>query len=93
MLKRKQAELKSSSIQLSLHKWNLQNVKSSALSHLNIDAVQPFYPSLEMLFKTDYQKNYKILFIHMTPFFMMNMITIIYLNYNPYNIYLLMNTV
>lgn len=53
MLKRKQAELKSSSIQLSLHKWNLQNVKSSALSHLNIDAVQPFYPSLEILFKTN----------------------------------------
>jgi hypothetical protein len=53
MLKRKQAELKSSSVSLSLHKWNLQHLRPSALSNLNIDSVQPFFPSLEMLFKTN----------------------------------------
>jgi len=53
MLKRKQGELKSSSIPLSLHKWNLQNLRASALANINIDAIQPFFPTLELLFKTN----------------------------------------
>ena len=53
MLKRKQTELKASSIQLSLHKWSLSNIRSSALAHWNIDSIQSFFPSLEVLFKTN----------------------------------------
>jgi hypothetical protein len=53
MLKRKQTELKSSSIPLSLHKWSLSNIRSSAVTHWNIDSIQPFFPSLEVLFKTN----------------------------------------
>ena len=53
MLKRKQTELRASSIPLSLHKWSLSNIKSTALTHWNIDSIQPFFPSLEVLFKTN----------------------------------------
>lgn len=53
MQKRKQTELKSSSVPLSLHKWSLSNIRSSALTHWNIDSIQPFFPSLEVLFKTN----------------------------------------
>ena len=53
MLKRKQTELKASPIPLSLHKWSLSNIRGSALTHWNIDSIQPFFPSLEVLFKTN----------------------------------------
>jgi len=53
MLKRKQTELKTTPISLSLHKWSLANIKPSALAHWNIDSIQPFFPSLEVLFKTN----------------------------------------
>ena len=53
MLKRKQTELKASSTQLSLHKWSLPAIRTSALAHWKIDSIQPFFPSLEVLFKTN----------------------------------------
>lgn len=53
MLKRRQTELKASAIPLSLHKWTLSNLRGGALAHWNIDSIQPFFPSLEVLFKTN----------------------------------------
>ena len=53
MLKRKQTELKASSLPLSLHKWSLSNIRTGALTHWNIESIQPFFPSLEVLFKTN----------------------------------------
>ena len=53
MLKRKQTELKASSLPLSLHKWSLTNIRASAVTHWKIESIQPFFPSLEVLFKTN----------------------------------------
>jgi hypothetical protein len=40
-----------------VHKWNLQHLKPSVFTYLNIDAAQPFFPSLELLFKTNGLEN------------------------------------
>lgn len=45
-------ELKSSHIQLSIHKYDLSLLKSSALTHWNIQNIQPYFPPIEKLFKS-----------------------------------------
>ena len=55
MAKRKQTssgELRSLQIPLSIHKYGLTELKHSALKHWNIRDIQPYFPSIEKLFKS-----------------------------------------
>ena len=49
----KNNELKSSSLPMSVHKYDLSVLKGSAKQHWNIQNIQPFFPAIEKLFKTD----------------------------------------
>lgn len=45
-------ELKSSQIPLSIHKYDISLLKQSALTHWNIQNIQPYFPPIEKLFKS-----------------------------------------
>ena len=45
-------ELKSSQIPLSIHKYDTSLLKQSALTHWNIQNIQPYFPPIEKLFKS-----------------------------------------
>lgn len=53
MGKRKQSELRSSSLPLLVHRYDLKQVRSVSKQHWNIDHLQPFFPPIEKLFKTE----------------------------------------
>jgi len=46
------SELRSSQIALSIHKYDLSLLISSALTHWNITNIQPYFPPIEKLFKS-----------------------------------------
>jgi hypothetical protein len=53
-------ELKSVAIPAQVHKYrDMQRVRDTASAHWNVDHVQPFFPSLEVLFKTENLDNVK----------------------------------
>lgn len=55
MVKRKQAsnsELRSSQIPITVHKYDLSNLRSSAKQYWNVDNIQPYFPPIQKLFKT-----------------------------------------
>ena len=55
MVKRKQTsggELRSVQFPLAIHKYSLVELKQSALKHWNIRDIQPYFPSIEKLFKS-----------------------------------------
>ena len=45
-------ELKSSQIQLTIHKYDLSVLRQSALTHWNLLNIQPYFPPIEKLFKS-----------------------------------------
>lgn len=59
MGKRKQSgELKSIPIPIQVHKYkDLHTLRAQASTHWNVDHIQPFFPSLEMMFKTENIEN------------------------------------
>jgi hypothetical protein len=65
MVKRK-ADLRTSGIQMSVHKYSdISLLKTLSRQHWNISHLQPFFPSIEKLFKTDdldYPSEYGIRF-------------------------------
>ena len=53
-------ELKSVAIPAQVHKYReMQKVRETASAHWNVDHLQPFFPSLELLFKTENLDNVK----------------------------------
>jgi hypothetical protein len=50
-------ELKSSQIPLSIHKYDISLLKQSALTHWNIQNIQPYFPPIEKLFKSSDLEN------------------------------------
>ena len=50
-------ELKSSQIPLSIHKYDLSLLRQSALTHWNIQNIQPYFPPIEKLFKSSDLEN------------------------------------
>lgn len=50
-------ELKSSQIPLSIHKYDLSLLRQSALTHWNIQNIQPYFPPIEKLFKSSELEN------------------------------------
>lgn len=50
-------ELKSSQLPLSIHKYDLSLLKQSALTHWNIQNIQPYFPPIEKLFKSSDLEN------------------------------------
>lgn len=53
-------ELKSAAIPAQVHKYReMQKVRETASAHWNVDHLQPFFPSLELLFKTENLDNVK----------------------------------
>lgn len=51
-------ELKSLPIPIQVHKYkDLHSVRTQASAHWNVDHIQPFFPSLEMMFKTENIEN------------------------------------
>ena len=54
MVKRTKSELRTNAIPMSVHKYgNLQFLQAGAKQYWGISHMQPFFPSLEKLFKTD----------------------------------------
>ena len=53
MGKRKQSDLRSSPIPLLVHRYDMKQVRSVSKQHWGIDHLQPFFPPIEKLFKTE----------------------------------------
>lgn len=49
----KNSELKSSSLLMSVHKYDMSTLRGAANQHWNVQNLQPFFPAIEKLFKTD----------------------------------------
>lgn len=49
----KNSELKSSSLPMSVRKYDMTSLKGNAKQHWNVQNIQPFFPAIEKLFKTD----------------------------------------
>ncbi len=45
-------ELRSSPVNLSIHKYDLSNIRGAALEHWNLRNIQPYFPPIEKLFKS-----------------------------------------
>lgn len=54
MGKPKNSELKSSHFSMNVHRYDLSNLKGAAKQHWNIHHIQPFFPAIEKLFKTEH---------------------------------------
>ncbi len=46
------SELRSSQIPLSLHKYDLANLRNTSLAYWNLQNIQPYFPPIEKLFKS-----------------------------------------
>ena len=58
MGKKRQSELKSNPIPLQVHRYkDLGTLRASAKTYLNAEHLQPFFPPIELLFKTDELEN------------------------------------
>lgn len=59
MMKRiqKTSELKSSQTPMMIHKYDINTLKNSSKQHWNIQNIQPFFPAIEKLFKTESLEN------------------------------------
>jgi hypothetical protein len=54
MSKRRQSELKTVPLNLSVHRWkDISTIQSQSESKWKIHSIQPFFPTLQMLFKTN----------------------------------------
>ena len=53
MGKRKQSDLRSSAIPLSVHRYDMKQIRSLSKEQWGIDHLQPFFPPIERLFKTE----------------------------------------
>jgi hypothetical protein len=54
MSKRRQTELKATPVNLSVHRWKeISSLRAQAHAKWNIHSIQPFFPTLQLLFKTD----------------------------------------
>ena len=59
MGKRKQSDLRSSAIPLSVHRYDMKQIRSVSKQNWNVDHLQPFFPPIERLFKTEVLSNPK----------------------------------
>jgi hypothetical protein len=59
MGKRKQSELRSTSLPLLVHRYDMKQIRSVSKQYWNIDHLQPFFPPIEKLFKTEVLNNPK----------------------------------
>ena len=50
-------ELKSSSIQMDVHKYEIASLKNQSKINWNVQNIQPFFPAIEKLFKTENLEN------------------------------------
>ena len=51
-------ELKSQSLPIQVHKYrDLHGLRAQASAHWGVDHIQPFFPSLELMFKTENVEN------------------------------------
>lgn len=54
MSKRRQTELKTVPLNLSVHRWrDISSLRTQSESKWNIHSIQPFFPTLQLLFKTN----------------------------------------
>jgi len=54
MSKRRQTELKTTPLNLSVHRWrDISSLRTQSESKWNIHSIQPFFPTLQLLFKTN----------------------------------------
>lgn len=53
----KRSELKSSQIPMMIHKHDMSAIRGSSKEHWKVQNIQPFFPSLEKLFKTEQLDN------------------------------------
>jgi len=54
MSKRRQTELKATPLNLSVHRWKeISSLRAQADTKWNIQSIQPFFPTLQLLFKTN----------------------------------------
>jgi len=59
MGKRKQSDLRTIPVPLMVHRYDMKQVRNVSKQHWNIDHLQPFFPPIERLFKTEVLSNPK----------------------------------